>query len=128
MPGTRRRSAPAPLLLALLTACAGGAQETGGEAAVVDSVPAPSARESPTPAEPEEIYYDLTEFTWYREGKPLLHDRRGHLPAGVPVPLELSELAPAGSHEGVTYYQRAAGGDTLFVPVFPRYWQPFAPR
>ena len=124
------RRAPLPLLLVLAAACGGdtdappaSAPEEVTDAAVVDTARADTAAAS----EPEEIYYDLTEFAWYREGEALQHDARGHMPAGVPVVIEAAELEPAGSHEGVTYYRRPGRGDTLFVPVFPRYWQPFVP-
>lgn len=82
------------------------------------------------PSEPREMYFDLTEFDWYRRGQPLVHDSARYLPAGGPVPVEADSLKLAGTYEGVRYYARpaAGGGDTLFVPVYPRYWLPFAPQ
>ena len=117
-----------PLLFVFAAACGGdtdappaSAPDEAAGTAVVDTPRVDTAGS----AEPEEIYYDLTEFAWYREGRPLEHDARSHMPAGVPLAMDAPELEPAGSHEGVTYYRRRGGGDTLFVPVFPRYWQPF---
>lgn len=122
------RRASLPLLFVFAAACGGdteappaSAANEAAEGAVMDTARVDTA----AAAEPEEIYYDLTEFAWYREGRPLEHDARGHVPAGVPLAIDAAALEPAGSHEGVTYYRRRGRGDTLFVPVFPRYWQPF---
>lgn len=81
----------------------------------------------PTANQPEEIYFDLTRFAWYREGRPLLHEGRPYIPQADPVPVEV-ELEEAGSYEGVTYYvARDAGAPvyTIYVPVYYRYWQRF---
>lgn len=88
--------------------------------AAADTVTSPTVR-------PEEIYFDLTELEWYRRGEPLVHAGVGYQPAGSPVPRELSALKPAGTYQGVRYYVRAGAqrADTLFVPVYPRYWLPF---
>ena len=118
----RLRLAVALLSAALLGCAAGEEEESGG------AMPADGSAEAPGPPTiPDEIYHDLTEFDWYRRGAPLLHDGAPYQPAGRPVPAETSTLEPAGSHEGVRYWTRtgAARADTLFVPVYPRYWLPF---
>ena len=77
--------------------------------------------------QPDEIYFDLTQFAWYREGRPLVHNGRNYMPQADPIPAEV-ELREAGSYEGVTYYTAKDAGEpvyTLYVPVYYRYWQRF---
>lgn len=76
---------------------------------------------------PDEIYFDLTAFQWYREGRPLMHDGRGYMPQADPIPVTV-ELREAGRYEGVAYYVMAGAHEpvyTLYVPVYYRYWQRF---
>lgn len=76
---------------------------------------------------PEEIYFDLTAFPWYREGRALMHDGRGYMPQADPIAVQ-SELAEAGRYEGVSYYVMEGAHEpvyTLYVPVYYRYWQRF---
>ena len=78
-------------------------------------------------ATPDEIYFDLTAFAWYREGRPLMHGGRAYLPQSDPVPVS-GKLREAGSYEGVTYYVGEDAAEpfyTLYVPVYYRYWQRF---
>src|SRR5690606_26392991 len=92
-----------------------GADDAGGDAA--------SER-----AQPREIYYDLTRFDWYRRGEPLVADGRGYLPAGKPEPTGEREFEEEGRYQGVSYYvpkDADSPYDTVYVPVFPGYWQPF---
>lgn len=97
------------------------------------SAPGP---ERPQPAdvaapEPEafapRIYYDLTRHDWYRRGEPLMVEGREYLPAGELVAAPLDVFDRLGEFDGVDYYARRQGSeDVLFVPVFERYWLPFA--
>jgi len=80
------------------------------------------------PARPDEIYYDLTVYEWYRRGEPLIAGEFAFQPNGVPRPIPLDSLRRAGNYQGVDYYVRNAvpePHDTLFVPVFDDFWQPF---
>ena len=127
-----RAASPLVLLLALHPLLAACDDEAGADGAPV-AAPSPSVQ-SPAGDEaagnrtqPDEIYFDLTRFDWYREGRPLVHDGRPYLPQADPTPVDL-ELQKAGSYEGVTYYETAHGGEpvyTLYVPVYYRYWQRF---
>ena len=76
---------------------------------------------------PEEIYFDLTAFTWYREGRPLMHEGRAYMPQADPAPVD-AELEEAGTYEGVRYYVAEDAREpvyTIYVPVYYRYWQRF---
>jgi len=82
------------------------------------------------PARPDEIYYDLTAYDWYRRGEPLIAGEFAFQPNGVPRPIPFDSLRRAGSYQGVDYYVRNTvpePHDTLFVPVFDDFWQPFLP-
>ena len=94
-------------------------------AAVDTALAGASASENTT--EPDEIYFDLTRFDWYKQGRPLVHNGRSYMPQADPIPAEV-ELREAGSYEGVTYYAAKDAGEpvyTLYVPVYYRYWQRF---
>jgi hypothetical protein len=137
--------AAACLLLALTPAsCAPGGDAPPAEAdpeAAADDAPAelvPSAPEEPAsatlPADraredplPEEIYYSLDDFEWYRHAQPIVHGGRAYEAQDtvlVRSTLELDSLARFG---GVLYWARPgdAEPDTVFVPVFEGYWLPF---
>lgn len=77
---------------------------------------------------PAEIYFDLTAFDWYREGRPLVHNGRAYRPLAEPIPVT-NELREAGRYEGVSYYVMEGADNepvyTLYVPVYYRYWQRF---
>lgn len=78
---------------------------------------------------PEEIYYDLTQFDWYRRGEPLIAEERSYRPAGKPEATMGRRFEKAGEYEGVSYYEQEGAespADTVYVPVFPDYWLPFA--
>ncbi len=82
------------------------------------------------PARPDEIYYDLTVYEWYRRGEPLVAGEFAFQPDGVPRQIPLDSLHRAGNYQGVDYYVRngvAEPHDTVFVPVFDDFWQPFLP-
>lgn len=82
-----------------------------------------AADEAPPPA----IYYDLTRYDWYARGEPLVHEGRSYTPGGV-LAASGAEMRPAGEYGGVAYYRREDGAaDSLFVPVFERYWLTFLP-
>ena len=76
---------------------------------------------------PDEIYFDLTAFAWYREGRPLMHEGRAYMPQADPTPVD-TELEEAGTYEGVRYYVAEDARQpvyTIYVPVYYRYWQRF---
>lgn len=90
-------------------------RSAGGAAAVDD-------------AAPREIYYDLTAHGWYRRGRPLRAGGYAYQPEGRPRGMPGRALRRAGRYAGVDYYVppgRQPPHDTVFVPVFPDYWQPF---
>jgi hypothetical protein len=134
-----RRPALAGLLLVgtLSTAACGDDRaavrvETGGGGdAVVDTAAlqdgifvAGGEDESPPPV----IYYDLTRYDWYARGEPLQHDGRSFMPGGL-VAASGAEMEQLGDYGGVAFYRRAgAPADSLFVPVYERYWLSFLPQ
>ena len=96
-------------------------------AAPVDSPLATVAEVEDDENRPDEIYFDLTAFQWYREGRPLMHNGRAYMPQADPAPATV-ELKEAGTYEGVTYYVAEDAPDpvyTIYVPVYYRYWQRF---
>lgn len=103
-----------------------------GQEAVIDTTGLPDdiyiaepQHEDTSP--PLAIYYDLTRHDWYARGEPLVHDGRAHIPAGL-VAASGAEMEFAGEFGGVMYYWRAGGvPDSVFVPVFERYWLAFTP-
>ena len=112
-----------------LTACDREGRQDGVPAAAAAAVDTPLARTdaSEQAVTPEEIYFDLTAFPWYREGRPLMHDGRAYMPQSDPIPVEV-ELREAGTYEGVTYYVVEDASEpvyTVYVPVYYRYWQRF---
>lgn len=132
MPETPR-SAALLLLIVTLAAVTGCSDQE----AEPDSAPAATAAAVDTPlaqppsdedlTRPAEIYFDLTAFGWYREGRPLVHQGRSYMPQAEPITVT-GELREAGSYEGVTYYVSDEEHEpvyTLFVPVYYRYWQRF---
>lgn len=127
-----RAVSPFVLLLALcplLAACDREAEADDAPAAAAPPVAEPLAIDEAEAGrtQPKEIYFDLTQFAWYREGRPLVHNGRSYLPQADPTPVDL-DLEEAGSYEGVTYYAASAGREpvyTLYVPVYYRYWQRF---
>lgn len=99
---------------------------TRDSAAAADSIFLPRAD---TGLPPERIYYRLTDYPWYAEGRPLLHEGREYQPAGTPVTATLEEMSPAGEYEGVEYYVRSGeSAEELYVPVYEGYWQAFRPE
>lgn len=81
---------------------------------------------------PSEIYYHLSEHDWYRRGRPLIHAGGGYLPEGPLAVFSADAVDSLGNYQGVTFYAppaSAAGpdavSDTVWVPVFEHYWQPF---
>lgn len=93
------------------------------------STPDTAALEGEPVVRPDEIYFELTAFEWYRRGEPLVHQDVAYRPAGTPMVAPAESMQPAGTYEGVRYYVRegSASADSLFVPVHQRYWLPFVP-
>lgn len=92
-----------------------------------DAAVAAEAREAVT-----EIFHDLTEFDWYRRGEPIRHAGRAYDAGRVPARRPPGDFRELGRFGGVAYWaapspttDTVAVPDTLFVPVFPGYWQPF---
>lgn len=122
-------------VVALLLVACGEEQDPREE--IDDDVALAAADEGPTAdfdeqevLPPEEIYYDLTSFDWYRGGEPLIYDGRSFQPVGRPEAIPVGELRPIGRFQGVSYYARsgaAAPFSVLYVPVFEGYWLPFGP-
>ena len=116
-------------LCPLLASCDREADADGAPAPAAPPVAEPLAGNEAEASgiQPKEIYFDLTRFAWYREGRPLVHNGRAYLPQADPAPADL-ELEEAGSYEGVTYYAAREATQpvyTLYVPVYYRYWQRF---
>ena len=115
--------------LSLLVSCSDGEPATAdapaAAPAAVDTALAPVENETET--RPAEIYFDLTAYAWYREGRPLVHNGRSYAPQAEPTVVS-GELREAGRYEGVSYYAAADDTEpvyTLYVPVYYRYWQRF---
>lgn len=112
--------------LAALAACGNGGSPAPAKAAA-ESLPPVAAPAPPAPQRPDRIYDDLSHFAWYAHGEPLVAGGRSYALEGGPVAAEYDGMEKAGDYEGVEYYaRRGAGRDTLFVPVYPRYWLRFA--
>ncbi len=120
-------------LLAVATVAVGACDREGmpdeGPAAAAAAVDTPLAGPgaSDEAARPNEIFFNLSAFAWYREGRPLMHEGRSYMPQSDPIPVE-GELREAGTYEGVTYYVPEDASEpvyTLYVPVYYRYWQRF---
>ena len=99
-------------------------------AAPVDSASAALAEREArsSEAQPRRIYYDLTRFDWYRRGESLVAEGVAYEQTGDPVTMAGDSLRLAGTYQDVDYYVRVdddARG-VVFVPVFQRYWLPFA--
>lgn len=129
-----RRMTLRAALCALLGTAAGC---DGGEAGAADSADAVVAQADTTApgatvtaaraTTPAEIYFDLTAYAWYREGRPLRHDGRNYMPQADPT-RDDRRLREAGTFEGVTYYAAEDAAEpvyTLYVPVYYGYWQRF---
>lgn len=104
-----------------------GEEKAGVEATTSTSTAASEFDASPEDVAPppRQVYYDLTLYDWYRLGQPLLVGGVPHELAGIPVRI-LDPLDLAGTYGGVDYYTTGEGRDTVFVPVYENYWQPFA--
>jgi hypothetical protein len=126
------------IVLALAAGCRRDEPAPDGPAAAAAPDPAAPGGVEPTAeqadgaaaaaAEPEEIYFDLTAYDWYRQGQPLVHGGQRYLPQGDPRPVPADRLQRVDTYQGVNFY--ALDGDpeplgTVYVPVFHGYWQPF---
>lgn len=121
-------------LLALCPLLAGSACDREADAEDAPAAAAPPVAEpmasdaaEASRIQPEEIYFNLTQFAWYREGRPLLHEGRAYMPQSDPTPVD-RELEEEGTYEGVTFYAARDADEpvyTLYVPVYYRYWQRF---
>lgn len=126
------------LLTALLSAASGDAPAplpqqppvTGTQTPVpAASLPAIDSTAPVVRAPAVHIYYDLTQYDWYREGQPLETESGIYEEDGDPVFLPRDSVVRMGTFQGVDYYQRVAGDDsTLLIPVYPSYWLPFSLR
>jgi hypothetical protein len=127
------------MVASLAIGCAGGGEQAT-QAKIDDAVAMATVSEAEAATEPiaadnevlhpDEIYYDLTFFEWYREGRPLIHDGREFQPTSRPESLALAALEPVGRFQGVEFYAMADDSppySVLYVPVFEGYWLPFAP-
>lgn len=106
------------------------AEEPAASASTATSaVPVSDGVDRSAPELPPNIYYDLTRYEWYAQGRPLIHDGQSYQPDGMPVAIELANLSRVGDYEGVDYYTpKAPDPDGLiYVPVFEGYWLPFGP-
>jgi predicted small lipoprotein YifL len=76
----------------------------------------------------QRIYYTLTDYAWYAQGRPLVHEGRQFEPGGRPVSASAEEMQRVGEFEGVEYYARQAAEDVgLYVPVYEGWWLAFRP-
>lgn len=126
-----RRTLRTLSLLLPLAACGGTKSDAGDAPAdsadVVATDSAAVARAEPEPM-PDEVYFDLTRFDWYRRSEPLVHERRDYRAEGDPITEPLDSLKKVGRYQGVDYYARKGAPQpfyTLYVPVYYRYWQRF---
>ena len=130
------RALPVSLVLAFMVSLSAfscdrerALDEAPAAAAAAVDTPLATSRPVEEDAEnrPDEIYFDLTAFQWYREGRPLLHEARAYMPQADPAPVDV-ELREAGAYEGVKYYVAEGASEpvyTIYVPVYYRYWQRF---
>jgi hypothetical protein len=124
--------------IALAAGCGRGGREEDSPAGIRDAAAiavsdiadedAAGARSAGTM--PDEIYYDLTRFEWYRHGQPLMIDGTGFVPDGIPRAIRDRPLEKAGEYGGVAYYaaKGASQARIVLVPVFEGYWQAFVPQ
>jgi hypothetical protein len=91
------------------------------------TLPADRVREDPLP---EEIYYSLDDFEWYRQALPIVHEGRAYEARDTVLVLSTLEVDSLGRFGGVLYWARPVGPapDTIYVPVFEGYWLPFVAR
>jgi hypothetical protein len=132
--GIALRIAARAALIAIIFSHAGCSDRDDDASLAPGVAPANAERgvSSPTAADrsatrPDEIYFDLTIFPWYREGRPLVHNGRPYMPQSDPVPIA-EPLKEAGRYEGVAYYVGESASEpvyTLYVPVYYDYWQRF---
>lgn len=100
-----------------------------GEPGAIPEDPGAGFGTEPTPTRPIELYYDLTAFDWYRRGEPLILGGHEYRPAGIPESERARSFEPAGRYGGVVYYvleDSSPPHQTVYVPVAPGYWLPFA--
>ncbi len=88
-------------------------------------LPADRVRRDPLP---EEIYYDLDQYEWYRQALPIVHEGVAYQALDTVLVLSTLELDSLGRFGEVLYWGRTGVSepDTVFVPVFEGYWLPFA--
>ncbi len=118
------------------TATAAAASPTVRANSAAPAADSPQARAYASGARPEwtpdDIYYDLQQFDWYRRGEPLQANGEPYTLAGAPVRVADAAMDSAGDYQGVAYYRARAGTegdvDAVYVPVFPHYWQTFVRR
>lgn len=77
---------------------------------------------------PRTIYYNLTVHEWYDQGQPLRFDGAAYQAEGELHRVSNGQMRRVDTYRGVDVYVLAkatAPYSTVFVPVFPGYWQPF---
>lgn len=89
------------------------------------TLPADRVRQDPLP---EEIYYSLDDYEWYRQALPIVHEGVAYQALDTVLVLSTLELDTLGRFGGVLFWGRdgLSAHDTVFVPVFEGYWLPFA--
>jgi hypothetical protein len=132
------RSSACLLAIALAAGCGRGGRDEDSPAGIRDAATVVVSNAADQDAAngqsagtiPDEIYYDLTRFEWYRHGQPLMIDGTGYVPDGIPRALRDRPLERAGEYGGVAYYAAPGSAPTgvVLVPVFEGYWQAFVPQ
>lgn len=111
------------------TAAVGARVAEGGAGPTTDAGTRDESEAAPAEIEPPAtIYYDLTTHDWYRRGEPILIEGRRYQPGQVQATGE-RKLKREGEYSGVDFYTVDGGAqpqDTVYVPVYPGYWLPFA--
>jgi hypothetical protein len=94
--------------------------------AVVEEVVEP-VEVQPSEPVPDRIYFTLTDYEWYARGEPLVFENAAYRAGSGVVAAPLSSMRKVGEYQGVDVYAAdGADADTsVYVPVFPGYWQAF---
>jgi hypothetical protein len=71
------------------------------------------------------IYYDLTRYDWYAQGEPLVLDGEMYTARTGLLASPAENMERVGEYHGVDAYVTADDDSTVYVPIFPNYWQPF---
>jgi hypothetical protein len=66
---------------------------------------------------------------WFETGEPITVEQRSYGRLGTPVELDCDAIRQVGEHLGVPLFTTGTGGavpETLYVPVRPGVWHPYA--